>query len=87
MGDEVFRKPLGHARTRFERAPRTGNALREISQALLELDSARSGDWEIMRRRMEPQLSEEARDLLDVASQSSEAFEAFFEGFARAGVA
>lgn len=87
MGQEVFRKPLGHARTRFERAPRPGNALREISQALLELDSARSGDWEVMRRRMEPQLSEEARDLLDVASQSSDAFEAFFEGFARAGVA
>lgn len=83
IGDEIFRKPLGSERSRFERAPRQVTALREISQALLELDNARSGDWDVMRRRMTPALSEAARDLLDVASESSSAFGAFFEGFAR----
>lgn len=86
-GDEIFRKPLAPGRSRFERAARPGNALREISQALLELDTARCGDWEAMRRRMHPQLSETALDLLDSAARSSGVFAAFFEGFARAGVA
>ena len=86
-GNEIFRKPLAPGRSRFERAARPGNALREISQALLELDTARCGDWEAMRRRMHPQLSETALDLLDSAARSSGVFAAFFQGFARAGVA
>lgn len=86
-GQEIFRKPLSACRSRYERSLRPNNALREISQALLEMDGARCGDWEIMRRRMEPALSEQTLDILQCASESSKAFEAFFEGFARAGVA
>lgn len=84
-GDEVFRVPVRVARTRFDRGARANTALREISQALLMLEDARSGDFDIMRRRMEPQLSPQARDVLAVAAESSDRFNAFFEGFARSG--
>ncbi len=59
--------------------------MREISQLMLSLDDARSADWQVMRRQMAPQLSPEARDVLDIAAESSSDFDAFFEGFARAG--
>jgi hypothetical protein len=85
IGAPVFRKPLSDTRLRFERGPRPGNALREISQAMLGMEEARSGDWHRMRDRMAPQLSPEAMDLLTTAAQSSTLFETYFEGFARAG--
>lgn len=85
IGAPVFRKPVQDARMRFDRAPQQGNALREISRAMLGMEGARSGDWHRMRRRMEPELSPEAMDLLTVAAQSSALFETYFEGFARAG--
>lgn len=85
IGAPVFRKPVEAARMRFDRAPRGGNALREISRAMLDMDESRSGDWHRMRHRMAPHLSPEALDLLTVASDSSALFETYFEGFARAG--
>lgn len=87
VGEETFRKPVTDDRMRFERGPRNGHALREISQAMLALDEARSGDWQRMRIRMEPDLSPEARDVLAIAAQSSALFEEYFAGFARAGLA
>lgn len=84
LGDELFRSSVHPGRQRFDRAPRH-TALREISQAMLTMDEARSGDWEKMRTQMAPQLSEQAQDVLLQASESSTEFEAYFEGFARAG--
>ncbi len=84
-GQEPFRKALVPGRTRFDRAPRGTTALREISQMLLAFEDGRSGDWDVMRRRMDGALSPAARDVLDMASASTDAFGAFFEGFARAG--
>ncbi len=85
-GGPVFRKAFGAGRMRFERHQRP-TALREISQVMLSLDDARCTDWEVMRNRMTPQLSPEARDVLNIAAESSTEFDAFFEGFARAGSA
>ncbi len=83
-GDDVFRKPISAARTRFDRAQRPA-PLREISQAMLAMEQDRSGDWDRMKHTMAPQLSETTRDLLSIAAESSSHFGAFFEGFARAG--
>ncbi len=85
-GAPVFRKSFDGGRMRFNRHQRP-TALREISQVMLSLDDARSTDWEVMRHRMAPQLSPEARDVLNIAAESSAKFGAFFEGFARAGSA
>jgi hypothetical protein len=83
-GAPMFRKPLSPERMRFDRAARP-NALREISQTMLVMDDQRSGDWNRMRPRMEAELSDQARDVLHVAAQSSDRFNAYFQGFARAG--
>ncbi|MGR3496697.1 DUF6902 family protein [Citreimonas sp.] len=83
-GRPVFRKPIAAERTRFDRAPRLA-PLSEISRAMMTLDTARSGDWSVMRDRMQPSLSPATCDLMEAAARSSEHFDAFFEGFARAG--
>ncbi len=82
-GEPVFRKPLSPERMRFSRAPRQIHPLREMSQALMMCDE-RGGDWDAMRTRLAPQLSDETRETLDIAAASSQHFAAFFEGFARA---
>ncbi|MDJ0820726.1 MAG: hypothetical protein QNJ09_02810 [Paracoccaceae bacterium] len=84
-GAEIFRKPLSAERMRFDRPRSQTAALREVSEAMLQLDAQRSGDWARMRRTLSPCLSEEARDVLEMAAGSSAHFEAYFEGFARAG--
>ncbi|MCC1493325.1 hypothetical protein [Cognatishimia sp. F0-27] len=81
---EPFRAPLSATRTRFDRGARPA-ALGEISQAILAQGEARSGDWGVMQSRMASLLSEQAQDVLFAAAQSSDQFDAFFEGFARAG--
>lgn len=84
VGAPLFRKSLRDARLRFEQGGRLQTVLRELSQAIYGMDH-RSGDWGRMRPRMEPALSPQARDVLSVAAQSSDLFDAYFEGFARAG--
>ncbi|WP_353472536.1 hypothetical protein PVT71_00485 [Salipiger sp. H15] len=84
-GGAPFEAPLGAGRMRFERHPGTLAPLRELSRALLAMKGGRSPDWAVMRRRMAGVLSPGVRDLLDEMAQGSEHFDAFFEGFARAG--
>ncbi|MGP6086073.1 DUF6902 family protein [Antarctobacter jejuensis] len=83
-GAPVFRQPLSDSRLRFERGARLQTVLRELSQTIYGMDH-RSGDWDRMRPRMEPELSPQARDVLSMAAQSCDLFDAYFEGFARAG--
>jgi hypothetical protein len=83
-GAALFRKPLHDSTLRFARGKRPQTVLRELSQAIYGMDH-RSGDWGRMRPRMEPALSPQARDVLSVAAGSSDLFDAYFEGFARAG--
>jgi len=80
----IFRHAMSGGRMRIDR-PAGQTALREISQVMLGLDQNRSGDWSVMRRRLEPYLSPEAHTVLETAAESSPKFEAYFEGFARAG--
>lgn len=83
-GSALFRKPVCDDRLHFKSGARPQTVLRELSQAIYGLDR-RSGDWGRMRPIMEPSLSPQARDILSVAVNSSTLFDAYFEGFARAG--
>ncbi len=83
-GAALFRQPLRDCRVRFDRGARLQTVLRELSQAIYGMDH-RSGDWGRMRPRMEPSLSPQARDVLSAAAGSCDLFDAYFEGFARAG--
>ena len=80
----LFRLPITAERTRFDRGARPA-PLREVSMAMLDLDTARSADWTVMRDRLEPMLSPDTMDVMDAAATSSPHFPAYFEGFARAG--
>jgi hypothetical protein len=65
-------------------APRRASALHEVSAALIRMESSRSPDWPLMRRRLAGQLSVPALDLLDRAAAATPAFEPFFARFVRA---
>ncbi|MCA0940803.1 hypothetical protein LCM08_04445 [Salipiger pacificus] len=84
-GDEPFRKPLVPGRMRFDRAAQRLAPLRELSRALFAMKGGRSADWVVMRRRMEGALPPMVLELLDVMARETAHFDAFFEGFARAG--
>lgn len=83
----MFRKPLSDGPLRFHRGGRSVNALREISQMMLGMDERRSGDWGYMRHQLEAGLSRDALAVLDMVAQSAPSFDAYFQGFARAGAA
>ncbi|KNG95473.1 DUF6902 family protein [Pseudaestuariivita atlantica] len=59
------------------------HALREVSQALMH-DPARTGDWEVMQRRLDGALSHDAGLHLAHVAETSPDFAAFFDVFARA---
>ncbi len=61
-----------------------GGPLRDLSQGLFDLGARRSADWAIMRERLCADLPDSGHTVLEAAMQSSDRFEAFFEGFARA---
>ena len=85
VGRKTFCDPVTYGRMRFDRL-KTGNTpLREMSHLMMQMDGARSGDWDVMRSQMAPALSPQALDVIDAAANSSDHFDAFFEGFARAG--
>ncbi|WP_226621247.1 DUF6902 family protein [Alloyangia pacifica] len=84
-GEEPFRKPLVPGGMRFERAGARIAPLRELSRALFAMKGGRCADWVVMRRRMEGALPPMVLDLLDLMARETAHFDAFFEGFARAG--
>lgn len=61
-------------------------ALRDLSQGLFDMGAFRSADWSRMRQVLLPALGPEGRCVLEAAEGSTDKFEAFFEGFARASV-
>ena len=83
-GDAAFTKDFAFERMRFDRRPCRSAPMREMSEAMFRLDEARSGDWTNMRSHMEHALSPEAMGVLELAETSSDHFEEFFAGFARA---
>ncbi|MCV3272350.1 DUF6902 family protein [Roseobacter sinensis] len=58
--------------------------LRAMSECMFHLGPARSSDWGRMRQAMSDAIGAEGEDILTGAEQSSERFDAFFEGFSRA---
>ena len=83
-GDAAFVKGFVHDRMRFDHSSHRATPMREMSEAMFNLDDARSGDWISMRLHMEDTLSPEAMSVLAQAETSSQHFEEFFHGFARA---
>ena len=83
-GDAVFDASIPQGRVRFERSATRTAPLREMSEYMLRHTHNRTGNWHKMRGPIENEISREAADVLNTAAQSSDRFEAFFEGFARA---
>ena len=85
-GRKPFAKPAEAARMAFFRAPPCAGPLREMSECMFRLDDQRSADWTRMRTVVQAALSETGSDILCEAEQSTDKFDAFFEGFARTGL-
>lgn len=60
-------------------------ALRSLSECLYDLGDLRSASWERMRAHVMPYLGNAGQQVLREAEGSSDHFEGFFAGFARAG--
>lgn len=84
IGDQAFVKGFMQGRMRFDHSASRATPMREMSEAMFNLADARSGDWAAMRMQMQDALSPEAMDVLAQAETSSQHFEEFFHGFARA---
>ncbi|MGJ8606143.1 MAG: DUF6902 family protein [Marivita sp.] len=84
IGEAAFVKSVLADRMRFDRSTGRATPMREMSEAMFNLDDARSGDWMSMRLQMEDALSPEAMTVLAQAETSSRHFADFFHGFARA---
>lgn len=69
----------------FRRLSPVAGPLRHMSEALFRSEHARSADWHVMRPVLEESLTEIDHDILSDAQNSSDKFDAFFAGFARAG--
>ncbi|MGK7653058.1 DUF6902 family protein [Roseovarius sp. B08] len=57
--------------------------LRELSESMYRLEGERIADWSLMRTRIDPLLTAEAREVVEAAEQAID-FDAFFHGFSRA---
>jgi len=82
-GRDAFFKDVENDRMCFTRAEPSTGPLRDMSECMFRLDGARSGDWGHMRAHVEDAVSEVGFDILTEAQQSSDKFDAFFQGFAR----
>ncbi len=68
----------------FAASEMPGGALRSLSETLFGLGAGRSANWNGMRGRVISCLTQENRDVLQAAEASTDKFDAFFAGFARA---
>ncbi len=83
-GGQPFAGDVPAAARIMRQSPRQSVALRELSVQLLDLADARTSDWDRMRWRIWPRLSEPARACISAIEGWAE-FEGFFAGFSRAG--
>lgn len=84
-GAPAFAAEVPEGPVRFARPSIPVGALRTMSERMFELGQTRSGDWHHMRGHVAPYLGPDGHEVLANAEQSSDKFDAFFEGFARAG--
>ncbi len=85
-GERAFSKARASEGMVFQRISGLSGPLRELSECMYRIDD-RSGDWAVMRPVVLERLSEDAQTVLSWAEGSSDKFDMFFEGFARAGEA
>jgi hypothetical protein len=81
-----FASQVPEGRVTFRRVRPQSGPLRELSECMYELGSARSGDWHSMRERVSDRLSHEAQAALAAAEAATGRFDRFFHGFARVGL-
>ncbi|AXI46201.1 hypothetical protein C1J03_09310 [Sulfitobacter sp. SK012] len=86
-GHDGFEQAVPEGRVQFNGLGSGTGALRPMSECMFELDDARNGDWDRMRPHVELYLGPTSSAILSGAEQSTDKFEAFFAGFARAGTA
>lgn len=84
-GGVAFGAELPDAPLRFHRPVAAQGALRTMSECMFEMGENRSGSWQQMRPHVLSMLGSNGHEVLVQAERSSDEFEAFFEGFARAG--
>lgn len=86
-GQPVLDRPIPEGGVNFYPTHDDTAPLRTMSRLLSELPPGqRSGDWSLVRPRMLDQLDDIGRSVIEAAEQSTDDFDSFFEGFARAGV-
>lgn len=84
-GQGSFETPVVAGALRFAPSPqRPQGALRSLSECMFELGDQRSADWHKMRAHVMPHLGNLGQRVVAEAEQSSDHFEGFFAGFARA---
>ncbi len=84
-GRAAFSGTYSAGRMRFDKGRAQHAPLREMSYLMMQMEGARSGDWSAMRPHVANALSPDSLQVIDMAANSSDHFDAFFEGFARAG--
>lgn len=82
---DIEARPIAVAAERVRFSERGGGQgpLRSMSACLLQLNKARSSDWERMRPIVEQSVDARGCDILMQAQDSITDFDAFFEGFSR----
>ncbi|SFT75836.1 DUF6902 family protein [Sedimentitalea nanhaiensis] len=83
-GHPAFTARIESGPVRFHRARPHVGPLRDMSVCMFQMQGARSDDWHRMRPRVEQALTEIGQDILAEACRSTDRFEEFFAGFARA---
>ncbi|WP_375691200.1 DUF6902 family protein [Pseudooceanicola sp. LIPI14-2-Ac024] len=84
-GATPFAAPQPIGRVSFHARRTAAAPLRQMSQLMLDLDDARSGDWALMRPTVANALDAEGYGILQEAEAACSDFDGFFAGFARAG--
>ena len=84
-GQDGFDAPAAPGALRFApSATSPQGALRTMSERMYDLGDQRCADWEKMRAHVMPYLGNMGQQVVTQAEQSSDFFEGFFAGFARA---
>jgi hypothetical protein len=83
-GNHGFTKSVPDGVVSFAMPAPYESTLRPMSECLINLGQARSGDWQKMRGHVLPYLGPHSHEVLMQAEASTDKFDAFFEGFARA---
>ncbi|KIN64828.1 hypothetical protein Z946_3721 [Sulfitobacter noctilucicola] len=84
LSNSGFEADVPAGKLHFAAHGQAPSALRPLSECLADLGVLRSGDWDGMRGRVIPYLGAQSRNILQQAEASTDKFDRFFRGFARA---